>query len=82
MFPFFNKKNSELETILQKIQINQSNNYKDAAQENLKEFQKVFEKCLKTNQLNEKQKEYYKKILSDLIIQMKNYTHKDQKVTW
>ncbi len=88
MFLFFKdlknkaKKNAQLEIILQKIQMNMSNNYKDAAQENLKEFQKVFQEYLDANKLDEKQKEYYQEKLSNLLVQMKHYTHKDQKTTW
>lgn len=76
------KKNAQLEAVLQKIQMNMSNNYKDAAQENLKEFQNILNQCLSENKLNEKQKAYYMEKLSVLIEQMKNYTHKDQKTTW
>lgn len=81
-FKNYRKKDTQLEEILRKLQMNMSNNYKDAAQENLKEFQNIFQKYVDTNKLNEKQKDYYKEKLSALLVQMKHYTHKDQKTTW
>lgn len=84
MFPIWKRlgKNPQLEEILEKIQMNMSNNYKDEAQKNLKEFQIVFYKLLNTNKLNENQKVYYTEKLSALTEQLKDYTHKDQKTTW
>jgi len=84
MFHFLKSrnKNQQLEIILQKVQINMSNNYKDEAQANLKEFHSAFTELLNTDKLNEKQKAYYMNKLNILKEQMKNYTHKDQKTTW
>lgn len=74
--------NKQLNNIIQKIQMNLSNNYKDAAQLNLKEFETILKQYEENNQLNEKQKIFYEEKLSSLKSEMKNFTHKDQKPTW
>ena len=74
--------NKQLNNIIQKIQMNLSNNYKDAAQLNLKEFESILKQYEENNQLNEKQKIFYEEKLSSLKSEMKNFTHKDQKPTW
>ncbi|MCM1050124.1 MAG: hypothetical protein NC433_17050 [Clostridiales bacterium] len=75
-----NKK--QLDVIIGRIEMNVSNNYKDAAQLNLKEFEAELEKLEAAGELNLKQKEYYRERLSAFKEQMKNFTHKDQKPTW
>lgn len=84
MFDFLKKKgaNKQLDEIIQRIQMNVSNNYKDAAQLNLKEFEKQLQELTADGKLNEKQKNYYEGQLSSFKEQMKNFTHKDQKPTW
>lgn len=75
-----NKK--QLDVIIGRIEMNVSNNYKDAAQLNLKEFKAELEKLEAAGELNLNQKEYYRERLSAFKEQMKNFTHKDQKPTW
>lgn len=84
MFNFFKGigTGKELDSIIQKIQMNLSNNYKDAAQLNLKEFEAALKYFEENNKINEKQKAYYEEKLSSLRNEMKNFTHKDQKPTW
>ncbi len=84
MFGFLNGfgKNKKLDEIVQSIQMNFSNNYKDAAQLNLKEFENTLEQLENENKLNDKQKSYYREKLSSFKEEMKNFTHKDQKPTW
>ena len=43
---FKNKYEKDLDETIKKIDINMSNNYKDAAQDNLREFAENFEKYL------------------------------------
>ena len=84
MFDFLkrNKTSQELDVILKKLQMNMANNYKDAAQLNLKEFEKLLEEFKEAGKLNEKQKAYYEGELAAFREKMKNFTHKDQKPYW
>ena len=84
MFGFFNKpgKNKQLDGIIQKIEMNMSNNYKDAAQANLKELETTLKELTESGRLSDKQQTYYEKILHSFKERMKNFTHKDQKPTW
>lgn len=84
MFHFFRKRNTnkQLDDIIQRIQMNVSNNYKDAAQLNLKEFETRLRELTDAGELGGKQKEYYEERLANFKEEMKNFTHKDQKPTW
>ncbi|MDE6750958.1 MAG: hypothetical protein K2K21_18120 [Lachnospiraceae bacterium] len=84
MFNFFKAAavNKQLDAIVQRIEMNVSNNYKDAAQLNLKELEDELKKLEDAGSLNSKQREYYGGKLSDFKERMKNFTHKDQKPTW
>lgn len=81
---FFGKKAAarELDEKLDRIQMNFENNYKDAAQINLKEFGDLFAAFSEEGRLSDKQKEYYSRKLSEFEARMQNFTHKDQKPTW
>lgn len=75
-------KNKQLESIIQRIEMNVSNNYKDAAQAGLQEFEEALHKLEMEGRIKEKQKQYYEDKLTAFKEQMKNFTHKDQKPTW
>ena len=76
------KKNKELEAIISKIDSNVANNYKDAAQENLKAFEKRLAEMISEEMLSEKQMREYQNRLSGYKEKMKEFTHKDQKPYW
>lgn len=84
MFHFLKKRNAnkQLDDSIQRIQMNVSNNYKDAAQLNLKEFEALLRELTEAGALDGKQKAYYEEKLAAFQEQMKNFTHKDQKPTW
>lgn len=83
MFDFLkSSKNSSLDDIILRLDMNMSNNYKDAAQSNLKEFEQLFEELKNSGKLNEKQKMRYEGLLNEYREKMKNYSHKDQKPFW
>ena len=84
MFNFIKRHNNikELDILVQKIEMNVANNYKDAAQLNLKEFEKLLNKLDDAGELSENQKTYYGEKLADFKGRMKNFTHKDQKPYW
>ena len=79
---FKGKYERELNIIIERIQMNMSNNYKDAAQENLKELQAKYESFCREDILKEKQKLFYETQIDILKEKMKGFTHKDQKPYW
>lgn len=71
-----------LDEKLDRIQKNFENNYKDAAQLNLKEFEDLFRTLSEEGELSEKQEVFYGNQLEELNGRLKNFTHKDQKPFW
>ena len=84
MFAFLKKpkKNKDLEAIIARIDSNVANNYKDAAQQALKEFEKKLAEMAEAGVLPEKQLMEYEARLSEYKTRMKEFTHKDQKPYW
>ena len=84
MFDFLKKpkKNRDLEALMERIDSNMANNYKDAAQEYLKEFEVNLSQLVEAGQLKEDQKKHYEDLLDTYRIRMKGFTHKDQKPYW
>lgn len=83
MFHIFGrKKDSRLEKILEQLAMNASNNYKDAAQQNLREFEKELETAVKTGRIKENAKDYYEELLTSYQRQLNKFTHNDQKASW
>ena len=84
MFKFIKKARNtqELDTIISKIEINASNNYKDVAQEALKELETRLSEMMAEDGLGERQKKEYQSKLASYKESMKEYTHKDQKPYW
>ncbi|MBQ7919180.1 MAG: hypothetical protein IJ324_04450 [Lachnospiraceae bacterium] len=81
-FLFGVKRNKELDAIMNRIDSNVANNYKDAAQENLKEYEKLLSELEQSGKLSEKQKTEYESSLAEYRSKMKEFTHKDQKPYW
>lgn len=79
---FKNATEKQLDEKIKRIQNNFENNYKDAAQLNLKEFEAMLSEAKTTGKLKEKHFMYYEKKLSEYQNQMQKFTHKDQKCTW
>ncbi len=75
-------KNKELNSKIQCIQMNFENNYKDAAQINLKEYEEILMRLTEQGKLKGSQKAYYEEQLAVYKERMKKFTHKDQKPTW
>lgn len=76
------KTNKELEAILLKLQANASNNYKDAAQDNYREFQQKFAQLKDNGKLKARQIAYYEGCMRELEPKMKHYTHHEQKADY
>lgn len=84
MFHFFKKANTvkELECIIAELNINMQNNYKDAAQDGLRELEEKFVELTAQGVLSEKQVSSYTSILNDYKTKLKSYSHKAQKPYW
>lgn len=80
-FHFF-KTCQELECIISRLEANKSNNYKDAAQSDLKELEAAFLQMKEADSLSEKQKTFYESKISAYRTELKGYSHKDQKPFW
>lgn len=84
MFSLFGKigKNAILEERIRRLQSNCENNYKDAAQENLRELETEFAKLKENGRLSDKQIARYEQTIETYREQMKKFTHKDQTPYW
>ena len=76
------KKNKQLEVAIDKLQMNMSNNYKDAAQQDYKDLLEQYRQLTDSGVLSDKQKKYYMGVIEEYGVKMENYTHKDQKPYW
>lgn len=79
---FKNTAEKQLDEKINRIQNNFENNYKDAAQLNLKEFEQLLSETKASGKLKEKRIIFYEKKLVEYQNQMQKFTHKDQKCTW
>lgn len=79
---FKSKYERELDIVIERIEMNMSNNYKDAAQENLKELEEKVADFCKEGKLKDKQKEAYESQIGIYKERLKGFTHKDQKPFW
>lgn len=84
MFDFIKNigKNKQLEEVIARIENNASNNYKDAAQQALSEYEAVLQELKTAGKLNDKQVTHYDGQLVAYKERMQKFTHKDQKPTW
>lgn len=65
----------ELESIINELQVNLENNYKDLAHDALKKLHATLEENLATGRMKEKDYNKYKKIADDYSNKMANYHH-------
>lgn len=79
---FKSKAEKELDSIIQRIDMNMSNNYKDAAQVGLKEFELAMDRLKEMDIMKPQALSKYEAILGKYQEKMKGYTHKDQKPFW
>ena len=79
---FKSKAEKELDAVLQRLQMNMSNNYKDNAQDDLKEFAEMLESMRASGALKGKALLKYEAILVKYKEKMQGYSHKDQKPYW
>ena len=79
---FKSRAEKELDSIIQRLEMDMANNYKDNAQDNLKEFDEMLSSMRSSGSLKRKALSKYEDILDSYKTKMKGYTHKDQKPYW
>lgn len=79
---FKSKSEKELDGIIQRLEMNMSNNYKDNAQDNLKELEVALNDMREAGSLKPVILTKYQTILEEYQEKMKGFTHKDQKPYW
>ncbi len=72
----------QLDEIIEHLEMNMSNNYKDAAQEDLKELESLLKIIQEEGKISGGKLSYYENKFSAFQEKMKNFTHKDQKPFW
>ena len=72
----------KLDEIINQLEVNMSNNYKDNARDNLRELTETFGQIKAEGLLKEKRLKYYEDLLADYQTRMVGYSHKDQKPYW
>ena len=76
---FFKKKtNQEMEQLITTLQMDMSNNYKDAAQDDFRRVKDCFNK--NKEQMSDKMKANYEGKIAEYEKTLTGYTHKDQPV--
>lgn len=79
---FKSKAEKELDNIIQRLEMNMSNNYKDNAQDNLKELEASINALRASGSIKPGVLSKYELILESYKEKMKGYSHKDQKPYW
>ncbi len=79
---FKSKAEKELDAIIQRLEMNMSNNYKDNAQDDLKELETMIDAHKTLRNVKRGILTKYEGILDELKEKMKGYSHKDQKPYW
>lgn len=72
----------DLDSIISKIEMNMANNYKDAAQLNLKELEQAIEAYASEKKIKGDVLDHYESALGIYTERLKGFTHKDQKPYW
>ncbi|MBO4346228.1 MAG: hypothetical protein J5840_01170 [Lachnospiraceae bacterium] len=79
---FKSRYEKEMDEAIKKLEMNMSNNYKDAAQSNFKEFCDLYKTFKDEGKLKDKTAEAYAAKIKEYETKMQGYTHKDQKPYW
>ena len=79
---FKSKAEKELDAIINRLEMNMSNNYKDNAQANLKEFGAALEVMRNSGMVKTATLSKYEQTLEEYKVKMQGYRHKDQKPYW
>ncbi len=79
---FRSKAQKELDGIIERLQMNMANKYKDNAQSDLKELESAIDLAKDSGSLKPTVLERYETILGTFKERLKGYSHKDQKPYW
>ncbi len=79
---FKSKYEKDLDGKIQSIEMNMSNNYKDAAQQSLAELERTLETYAETGKISDRAGAFYKDKVAYYRERLKGFTHKDQKPYW
>ena len=71
-----------LENLLEHVQMDMSNNYKDSAHETMDEFEKTLIEYKEAGILKEKEIDEIEEKAEEFRIKLVGYSHKDQKPYW
>ena len=82
MLFFKSRYESEMDQIINKMEMNLSNNYKDNAQSDLRDLIEVYTEYKDKGLLKEKVASKYEDIIETYKVRLKGYAHKDQKPFW
>lgn len=81
LLSFGNKENKPLEAVLFSLQMNMSNNYKDATLSDMAKLEALFETLRKSGELSEKQMVHYAEIIDEWKEKTKGFGYKNQAPT-
>ena len=76
------KAERELDEIIQRLEMNMANNYKDNAQSNLKELEASIDRLRSAGGLKDSKLAVYESRAGIYKEKLKGFTHKDQKPYW
>ena len=79
---FKTKEEKELDTIIRRLEMNMSNNYKDNARDNLKELEDRLNALRDSTGLKPQILKKYEDIFDSYKERMVGFSHKDQKPFW
>ena len=79
---FRKRRDPETDNLIASVQMNMANNYKDAAQSGLAEYEEMLQAFAEDGKLKEDRLHLYEQKLEPLRAQLQGYTHKDQKPYW
>ena len=79
---FKSKAEKELDGIISCLEMNMSNNYKDAAISDFKEFEIKYDELVSLGKLKDKTLSRYAAIMDGYKEKLEGYSHKDQKPYW
>jgi len=79
---FKNRYEKELDEALKHVEVNMSNNYKDAAQSDFKKYSDLYKRFIEEGRLKDRSKAYYENKYEEYKDKLQGYTHKDQKPYW
>jgi hypothetical protein len=82
LFNFKSREEKELDGLIQKMEMNLSNNYKDNAQSDLKKLEETLAEMKAAGTLKEAVLAKYESVMEDYRQRLKGYSHKDQKPYW